>query len=312
MLSIFCSIFLFVTLHCKSDAQILDAPHMHRHYEADYVVPCVLTLIGKYFKSEHQQSGPLAIVSLTADPTLIERTVLVVFNESPKHEFAIMTKYATQYHMTELHVTGQALNYFILVGKAAHLTQTLQQLSTLPTWNPLANFVILFTKVLNETVLASETQKIMEELFSYSAYNVYVLSQKKDTYMIQSFTYFPYEDDNCATNVKNIRLVDECYNTKESQYDEDIISVVSHHDEMYPKIPNDLHKCQLNVSAFVQAPYVQEVYGVIEKGLEILMIKMIAEKLNMEPVFNQIQKEIVNSLTTNDSDNGVYSDILKG
>lgn len=292
--------------------QILDAPHMHRHYEADYVVPCVLRLLGKYFKAEHQTSGPLAIVSLTADPTLIERTVLVVFNESPKHEFALMTKYATRYHMPELHVTGQAQNYFILVAKATQLTETIKQLSSLPTWNPLANFVILFTKVLNETYLASETFKMMDELFTYSAYNVYVLSQRQGTYMIQSHTYFPYEDDNCATSVKNIKMVDECFNEKESQYDPDNASIVEHHQELYPKIPKKLHKCYLNASVFIQAPYVLATEDVIDRGIEILMLKQIANELDMIPIYKVLDKEVVNSLTTDDNLTGIYADILQG
>lgn len=292
--------------------QILDAPHMHRHYEADYVVPCVLRLLGKYFKAEHQTSGPLAIVSLTADPTLIERTVLVVFNEDPKHEFALMTKYATRYHMPELHVTGQAQNYFILVGKAKHLTETLKQLSSMPTWNPLANFVILFTKVLNETYLASETYKMMDELFKYSAYNVYVLSQRQGTYMIQSHTYFPYEEDNCATSVKNIKMVDECFNDKDSQYDPDNTSVIEHHQDLYPKIPKKLHKCHLNASVYDLAPYVLARDNEIDRGIEILMLKQIANELDMTPIYNLLDKEVVNSLTTNDNETGIYADILQG
>uniref|UniRef100_A0A336M3L9 CSON011600 protein n=1 Tax=Culicoides sonorensis TaxID=179676 RepID=A0A336M3L9_CULSO len=302
----------FVAFVFEWIVQILDAPHMHRHYEADYVVPCVLQLLNKYFKAEHQTSGPLAIVSLTSDPTLIERTVLVVFNESPKHEFALMTKYATRYHMPELHVTGQALNYFILVSKATQLTETLKQLSSLPTWNPLANFVILFTKVLNETYLEDQTFKMMDELFTYSAYNVHVLSQRKDTYMIQSYTYFPYEADNCATSVKNIKLVDECFNEKESQYDPDNIRVVEHHQDLYPKIPKKLHKCQLNVSVFIQAPYVLATNDEINRGIEILMLQQITNELDMVPVYNVLDKEVVNSLTTDDNETGIYSDILHG
>lgn len=292
--------------------QILDAPHMHRHYEADYVVPCVLRLLGKYFKADHQTSGPLAIVSLTADPTLIERTVLVVFNEDPKHEFASMTKYATRYHMPELHVTGQAQNYFILVGKAKHLTETLKQLSSMPTWNPLANFVILFTKVLNETYLASETYKMMDELFKYSAYNVYVLSQRQGTYMIQSHTYFPYEEDNCATSVKNIKMVDECFNDKDSQYDPDDTSVIEHHQDLYPKIPKKLHKCHLNASVYDLAPYVLARDNEIDRGIEILMLKQIANELDMTPIYNFLDKEVVNSLTTDNNETGIYADILQG
>lgn len=289
-----------------------DTAHYKRHEEADFVVPCVLQLLERYFKSERAIKGSLSIVGMTKDPTLIERSTLRILNEGKRHAIAMMVKDPSKWHTGEIHVTDKAANYFILLSGSNDLNSTMVLLSRLPTWNPNANVVVLFTKIFNETFLQSETIKVLNGLFLYSMYNVNVMSQRQGSYVIQSHTYFPYESDNCATSVKNIKMINECFNEKEDQTDDENLRITKYHEDQFPKIPRRFHSCHFNVSVSVIAPYVVEEYNTVEKGLEVLMLKQIAQKLDLTLVYRVISQELVNSFITPNRTGGIYSNILQG
>lgn len=289
-----------------------DTAHYKRHEEADFVVPCVLKLLEMYFKSERVLKGALSIVGMTHDPTLIERSTLRILNEGKRHNLAVMVKDCARFHTSEIHVTDKASNYFLLLSKSGDLPATMTMLKGLPTWNPLANVAVLFTNIFNDTHLERETDVVLKGLFAYSMYNVNVMSQRKGTYVIQCYTYFPYEGNNCATSVKNVKMINECYNEKEDQKDEENLRVTYFHQEQFPKIPRRLHGCNLNVSVSVSAPYVVRVRNKIEKGLEVLMLKQIANEMDLTLKYKVIDQEIVNSFITANATRGLYSNILQG
>lgn len=306
------SLFFFLSIVSGTFCQILDEEQFQRQDEASILVPCVLRLLSIYFKAERALKGSLAIVNLSPDPSLIARKVLYILNENPKHDLGVMVKDATKYHFSPAHVTEKAQNYFIMVDTADQLPQTIKQLFRLPTWNSLANVVLLFTSLMNETMLEAQTQDVLEQLFKKSMYNVNVMSQKIDTFMLQSYTYFPYDEGNCATSVKNVRILHECVNEKESSEDPDNIKVKEYNKFRFPKIPNRLHGCRLNVSVAVQTPYVVKSNDKIESGIEIQMLNMIGQKLDLKPMYRIIDEQLLNSLTTNNRTHGLYSDVLQG
>lgn len=305
---------VFYTLASSLDPNnpLHDTAHYKRHEEADFVVPCVLQLLERYFKSERAIKGSLSIVGMTKDPTLIERSTLRILNEGKRHAIAMMVKDPSKWHTGEIHVTDKAANYFILLSGSADLNSTMVLLSRLPTWNPNANVVVLFTKIFNATVLETETIKVLNGLFLYSMYNVNVMSQRQGTYVIQAFTYFPYEGDNCAVTVKDIKMINECFNEKQDQSDDENLRITNYHEDQFPKIPRGLHQCHLNVSVSITAPYVVKERGQVEKGLEVLMLKQIAQKLNLALIYRIIDQELVNSYITPNRTGGIYSNIIQG
>lgn len=311
-MKVFWHCLLCILLIFETHSQILDEEQFQLQDEASIVVPCVLKLLSIYFKSERALKGSLAIVNLAPDPSLIARKVLYILNENPKHDLGVMVKDATKFHHSPAHVTEKAQNYFIMVDTSDQLPQTITQLFRLPTWNSLANVVLLFTSLMNETMLEVETQNVLEQLFKKSMYNVNVMSQRTDTFVLQSYTYFPYDDGNCANNVKNVRKIHECINQKEIDEQPDDIVVKPYNQYRFPKVPRRLHGCQLNVSVVLQSPYVVEARGKIESGIEIQMLNMIGQKLNLKPTYRIIDEDLSNSLTTNNSTHGIYSDVLQG
>lgn len=304
--------FFCLLLISSTHSQILDEEQFQRQIEASAVVPCVLKLLSIYFKSERALKGSLAIVNLAPDPSLIAREVLYILNENPKHDLGVMVKDATKFHYSPAHVTEKAQNYFIMVDSANQLPQTIAQLFRLPTWNSLANVVLLFTTLMNETLLELETQDVLEQLFKKSMYNVNVMSQRMDSFVLQSFTYFPYDQGNCATSVSNVRMIHECINDKENVEESDDIEMKAYNQYRFPKIPPRLHGCPLNVSVALQTPYVVAAKGQIDSGIEIQMLNMIGQKLYLKPTYRIIDESLLNSLTTNNGTHGIYSDVLQG
>lgn len=303
--------YLVLTGLDQSSAQLSNYTDLTAGDEASSMLPCVLKLVEQYFISEKAMKGSLAIVGLTKDPSVLEQAVVKILNEDERHKMGVMVKDATKYHFSPVHVTETASNYLILISNSTELEGTLKLFRRLPTWNSLANIVVFFTTSMNETQLSLETQLVLEQLFHKSAYNAFVISYSPERNSIRSFSYFPYEGDNCATSVKNVHLVDEC---RTEALDGSLHpNVSSYHRGLYPKFPRKFHGCRLNVSVFPQAPYaVAESDGSIEKGLEVMMLIQIAKELNFKLAYRMIDSDIVNSYITTNATHGLYADILQG
>lgn len=290
------------------DSQLLNLTTLDSDDAVDSTLPCVLKLLEKYFISEKAMKGSLAIVGLTKDPSPLEQAVVKILNEDKRHKMGVMVKDATKYHFSPVHVTEKASNYLILISNSSELDGSLNLFNRLPTWNSLANIAVFFTTELSDVQLSEETVKVLTKIFLRSAYNVYVMSYHSEHRSIQSYTYFPYEQDNCATGVENIRLVDECESNDQKR-----VKILSDHRGLFPKIPRRFHGCRMNVSVFLQAPYtVVDGNGRIEKGLEIMMLQQIARELDFKLAYTLVDAELVNSYITTNETNGLYSNVLQG
>lgn len=303
---------LFLSLKLPCDSQLLNLTTLDSENEADSTLPCVLKLLERYFISEKAMKGSLAIVGLTKDPSMLEQAVVKILNEDNRHKMGVMVKDATKYHFSPAHVTEKASNYLILISNSSELSGTLKLFNRLPTWNTLANIAVFFTSDMNDTQLEIETQEVLNQIFSRSAYNVYVMSYRSEGRTIQSFTYFPYEADNCATSVKNIRLIDSC-STHKDEKGENQAKIKTYHAYLFPKIPRRFHGCRLNVSVFLQAPYADlDDNGQVKKGLEVMMLQQIAQELNFKLSYTFIDTNLVNSYITANATHGLYSNVLRG
>jgi hypothetical protein len=105
-----------------------------------------LKLCEKYFKSERALKGSLVIINLIPSPSIFQRKILQSFNEDKRHELGVMIKDARKKHLSAVHVTEKAKNYFMLLSNSSELESTLKLLMGLPTWNPLAQVYLLKSK----------------------------------------------------------------------------------------------------------------------------------------------------------------------
>jgi hypothetical protein len=294
-------------------------------------IPCLVKLCGKYFKSERALKGSLVIINLPPHPTLYQSKIVAALNEDHLHEIGLMVKDAKKKHWNASHVTEKAKNYLMLIEDSSELEATIHQLKGLPTWNPLAQVVVVFTAEMDEFVHELEVKNVMLELFGYSMLNVNVMSQRYNTSIIQTQTWFPYEGHNCADTILNLRLIDECEYIEMDEPITDDREVVEKEDDEYgeqskqyllrerhyfsdfgSKSPKNFHGCPLKISSSIWEPYVVGAAGKIEGGLEVKMIDAITSKLNMVPVYKIIPPEIPHLRVTNNNKTGFYADLLQG
>ena len=219
------------------------------HEQLLTVVPCIRRLCEKYFRSERAMKGSLAIINIKPDASTFQQHILRSINEDPRHEMGVMVKDASRPHLNASHVTEKAKNYLMLIADSSALAAPIRQLRRLPTWNPLAQVVVVFTAELTPLVFEIEVRNVLQELFDHSVLNVNVMVQRYNTSVLEVWTWFPYESGSCADNIERLRLVDECeYAFQEPDPERNLRSAWVYRERHYfsdygPKIPKYYHYC---------------------------------------------------------------------
>lgn len=176
----------------------------------------------------------------------------------------------------------------------------------LPTWNPLAQVVALFINTYEDDELLDRMRSILQTFLSRHMINVNVISYRSNSNIVQAHTFYPYDGENCATEVTNLHLIEECEYSDETPFDP-IITIIH---KLKPKIPNDLHGCEMHIASSVIEPFV--FYDMesdsFNMGLEVLMIQTIAKALKMTPVFTRINGTRENRAVSNET--GIYAALL--
>lgn len=176
----------------------------------------------------------------------------------------------------------------------------------MPTWNPLAQVVALFINTYEENDLLSQMNGILQEFLNRHLINVNVISYRINSNIVQAHTFYPYYGGNCATDITKLHLIEECEYDDETPFDPKITII----NKLMPKIPNDLHSCEMRITSSVIEPFVffDKHSGSFNTGTEVLMIQTIAKALKMEPVFNRINETRENRAVSNET--GIYANLL--
>ncbi|XP_059611138.1 uncharacterized protein LOC132258050 [Phlebotomus argentipes] len=272
------------------------------------IAPCILKLCEKYFRSKKKTQGSLAIVNLTPDASLFQKSVLENLNENERHELAVMVKDARKKHWNASHVTEKAKNYFMLLKDSSELNRTIKQLHALPTWNPLAQVVVFITEEMTPDDLDVQMRNIFTELQQQGVFNVNIMSRRHQSNLIQVITWFPYEGTNCADKIDNLRLIDEC-----TFLENDNKFVEKSFFTDWVKIPVTYNGCPLRVSSGNWLPYT--VYDEEEgftKGTEVFMVQTMTHRMNMKPIYTLMNITKMNYFGSKDNAVLFYSDILDG
>ncbi|XP_058458991.1 uncharacterized protein LOC131435082 [Malaya genurostris] len=292
------------------------------------VVPCVQRLCEKYFRSERALKGSLAIINIKPDTSLFQLNILKSFNHDPRHEMGVMVKDGRKKHWNASHVTEKAKNYLLLIGDSSELDAPINQLRRLPTWNPLAQVVVLFTSEMTPLVFEIEVRNALQKLFENSVLNVNVMVQRYNTSVLEVWTWFPYENGECADNIAKIRLIDECEYAEvpiEDQSEtenetkvlpDELETLWTFREKHFfsdfgPKIPKDYNYCPLMISTVVWEPFVVGNESIIEKGLEVLMIEAITARMKLTPVYKVIDPVRATARITADNQTGFYADLIQ-
>lgn len=283
------------------------------------LAPCLLSLAAKYFKSERAMRGSLVIVNLVPTPkSFLQRRILEALNEDERHLMGLMVKDAGLAHRNASRVTDRAQNYLFLMLKLDDLTKALKQWRGLPTWNPLAQTVIvLMDPIDNEKQKNQTVKKVFDDLFENGiifANTIYQMSDNPLKLIVES--WFPYFNQSCASKVENIHIIDECVITEsveeegEAKVIKTNLSFSKLNQEKYPKIPLRLHGCIMNVSTFIWEPFVVG-NDEVESGLEILMLQTITKQMELKLKFNILSDLLLSKKITDDNQTGIYADLIQ-
>lgn len=287
-------------------------------YESTSILaPCLLTLSEKYFKSKRAMRGSLVIINLVPNPkSFLQRRMLEAVNEDKKHELGIMIKDGRLPHRNASKVTDRAKNYLLLMLVLGDLTDALRQWKSLPTWNPLAQTVIVFMDPIATIENKERDVKIVfDELLSHGILFANVIFQlADDPHKLVTETWFPYLGDSCAKTVDNIYKIDECVVNESVNETTGATKFTKSLNEfnynLFPKVPNRLHGCPLTVSTFIWEPFVVG-NDTVESGLEILMLETMSTQMEMELKFNILSDEISSALISGDNETGIYADLIQ-
>lgn len=287
------------------------------------LAPCMLKLSEKYFKSKRASRGSLVVINLVPNPrSFLQRRMLEAINEDKKHSLGVMVKDGRLKHLnaSAWGVTDKAKSYMLLMLIMDDLKVTLLQWKGLPTWNPLAQTVI----VLMEPIKDDETknkmvQEIFEMLLREGIINANIMYQMEgDDKRMLSETWFPYLNDSCAKKVENIYEIDECIVTEtEDPVTKEIsryINVTEINQNLYPKIPSRFHACPLRASVFIWEPFVVSSGDNSEKdlsGIEILMLKTITDQMELKIKYKFLDDKLLAERISGDNQTGIYADLLQ-
>lgn len=265
-------------------------------------VPCILKLCEKYFLSKRSMKGSLVIINFPEDESILTTHIIKAFNDDSMHKQTVMNKVATRKHGNPIHVTEKAQNYFIICRNSTDLIQNINQLKHLPTWNPLAQVVVLVDDLtMSELETKNFIDTIFEETFKNFLLNVNVIYHNLDTNNTQAVSWYPYEGSNCAHKVQNIRIIDECEISQNSIDDKERVHVTHHSLGLGPKIPDNFHYCPIKITATNWGPFTEYHSSLgFYSGVEFLMIKALADLIQIRPVY------FLSNNTNTESDNDYF------
>lgn len=275
------------------------------------LAPCLLKLCEKYFKSKRASRGSLVIINLVPTPkSFLQRRMLEKINEDKSHALGVMVKDGRLKHLnaSAWGVTDKAQSYLLLMLVHDDLVVTVKQWKSLPTWNPLAQTVIVFMDPIQSVEIKdASVKKVLDTLLSEGMINAIVMYQiADDDERMVAETWFPYLNKSCATSIENIYIIDECVMSATNVNG----TIDDFNTEYFPRIPTNFRGCPINVSAFFFEPYVA---GSPENtaGLEIQMLKTITTQMNMKINYNFLDKKLLAAKIKADNKTGIYADLIQ-
>lgn len=246
---------------------------------------------------------------------MTQQRILKLLNEDVSHQVNLIIKDDTPPQENEPRAREKAKNYLILVTFPTEIVENIKKLQKLNTWNHEAQFIVVVTERFADQfemeVVVSGTFKLF---FDYSILNVYVLIQNLDTdNLLQSFIWYPYDGNSCSNilSYNNLEIIDECETLNDTSDSENKFLLRELIAELPSRLPDKFHQCPLIVTTPIWEPFVIGTRDAVTDGIEFLLVKTIAEKLDMKAVFRVIDDETAFSFVTEDEETGFYSDLIK-
>lgn len=303
----------------------------HAYYDEMAKVPCIVSMVKKYIDAGEYQQGGLVVASVPYELNIIGQRILQELNEDDEHKGTIFVGnvHTLQRPVEDFPVSTKTKCYIFFLTNANDVGHVVSSFKIHPSWNPTAPFIVLFMEQMTEFRLTVQTKSVMQELFEHSVVDVYVISSREKTSVIQSQTWYPYEGANCGENVISVRTINECEffgqeknNDTESGDDNDVEEDEDEDgddDELFllqydfsnlgPKLPFNMHGCPVRVAASALEPFIIKRKQATE-GFEVIMTKVISKQMNLIPIFKIQDPNLANNRITDNNITGLYADLI--
>lgn len=300
-LTVFCS--LLFAVPAKGDDVGMLQPIRNEHNTS--AIACIVELCERYYDTEKKKIGALLVVHIQ-NATPFHDQLMKTLMERNSYAIDLINQYTHCKEECYFNFVEKAKNYFVAFREFDEVTAALRLWHGLPTWNALAQFVAVFINNFDDKTLLAHIRHIMETFFEYRVLNIKVISFRRHSSVIQVHTWYPYEGTNCADEVRNIHLIDECHYSDARNGPQAVRNVAP----IQPIIPLNLHGCPLRVATSVYEPYVFYDSGRKDfyRGIEVRLVRTIAQALEMTPIFIHMNETRVNRIVSNKT--GIYSMLL--
>lgn len=324
------SIILQLTYIHRSHQQKLNeivAEQIQREYNTPLLMTsCVRQLMLKYSNAS-QGEGAMTILTVLHQSAGAQRNLIRSLMENVDLNF--MIKKSHRYHYSTHAVIEKSKMYTFLTVDASDLEGVVALLRTLPTWNALAKVLVIFPFELAEDELKVQVERSLRYLFEeVGFFDVIVIAREINTMRVVAYTFFPYDNNNCAKEVNNIEVIDECevmvpayldltdYRAVEKYINENKekgFFTMTEHRNGSGKVPDEIPGCNITISVADFSPFAKiEKNQTVERGIEVNLIKTVAEtKLNAKIKWALISPKVRYSNFTVSNETGIFANLLQ-
>lgn len=179
-------------------------------------------------------------------------------------------------------------NYIIQTRDPDEFLSIITYLKPFRNWNPHANFIVVTSTIAKDPNTFAAL--IVETLWRNRVLNaIIMIPQTEYSNAITIHSWFPFSGKNCANSfVRETNIVNECHN-----------GIFLDPAALFPnKVPRNMHNCTVKVRAVIWPPFIIQPKLVTDrndvnftKGIEILILKTIANVANFTIVYSLSDKE---------------------
>lgn len=169
----------------------------------------------------------------------------------------------------------------------------------MPSWNPSAHVLVLMYYNYDSSIFEDKQKEILATFLEYNMLDIKLVTYRQEARVLDVKTWFPFANNNCASRVSVLQLISKCeFNDIDHKFIEYPVRDVV--------IPKHLPGCELRISTSIQEPYVYYDHKTKNfSGMEIALVKAIAEEMEMIPIFILINETRANRAVDNQT--GIYS-----
>lgn len=240
---------------------------------------CVIDMMKKYFAfgKLKVRMGDTIYIKTSSSMPFIQTMMLKTLHHQQK--YTILSKNRENLKTQSKEDSDEVSAYIVLIRYPLDIIQDISNMKKLPGWNPQGIFFI----VLREDDIDDDSLiGIFNELRKHRIMNAYIITVNDVTYESKSFTWLPYFNGTCGVKCTQLYRLDYCKDKNLEQLN-----------PYQMKIPKNFNRCPIRAAVIVSEPYVlapriENNTKFFEKGIEIQLLRVMAQLSNATLVISSL------------------------